>query len=84
VLGCRVAVKITYCGHTVRAEVEVNGKGQWIGRGVVVGRDFEGALPLTAPLPTPAAALDATLAAGRQWVDERRDTIIREGWQGWI
>jgi hypothetical protein len=79
VLGCRVAVKITYCDHTIRAEAEVDDRGHWIGGGMVVGRDFEAALPFTAPRPTPGEALDATFAAGRQWVDERRDTIIREG-----
>ena len=65
-------VKVTYCGHTLQAEAEVNRQGQWVGRGVVVGRAFEGTLPLTAPLPTPTAALDAILAAGRRWIDEQR------------
>jgi hypothetical protein len=75
------ARKVTYCGNTIRAEAELNGKGQWIGGGAVVGRDFEGILPLTAPLATPAAALDATLAVGRHWVDEwqSRGTTRQDG-----
>ena len=62
--GRGVVAKVTYCGHTIRAEAELDDRGQWIGGGVVVGRDCEGALPLTTPRPTPGAALDATLMAG--------------------
>ena len=77
--GRRVVGKVTYCGHTNRAEAELNDRGQWIGGGVVVGRDVEAALPLTTPRPTPGEVLDATLMAGMRWVDERRDTSIGEG-----
>ena len=77
--GRRVVAKVTYCGHTIRAEAELNDRGQWIGGGVVVGRDVEATLPLTTPRPTPGEALDATLMAGMRWVDERRDTSIGEG-----
>jgi hypothetical protein len=65
-------VKVTYCEHLLQAEAEVDRQGQWVGRGIVVGRAVEGTLPLTAPLPTPTAALDAILAAGRRWIDEQR------------
>ena len=74
-----VVANVTYCGHTIRAEAELNDRDQWIGGGVVVGRDFEAALPLTTPRPTPGEALDVTLMAGMRWVDERRDTSIGEG-----
>jgi hypothetical protein len=50
VRGRRVVAKVT-CSHTIRAEAELNDRGQWIGGGVVVGRDFEAALPLTTPRP---------------------------------
>jgi hypothetical protein len=79
VRGRRVVGKVTYYGHSIRAEGELNDRGQWIGGGVGVGRDVEAALPLTTPRPTPGEALDATLMAGMRWVDERRDTSIREG-----
>jgi hypothetical protein len=72
VRGVRVITKVTYCEHTIQVVAELNREGRWIGRGIVVGRAFEGILPLTAALPTPTAALDATLAAGRRRVDERR------------
>jgi hypothetical protein len=72
VRGVRVIANVTYCGHTIQVVAELNRQGQWTGRGIVVGRAFEGRLPLTAPLPTPTAALDTTLAAGRRCVDERR------------
>lgn len=80
--GVRVIAKVTYCGHTIQVVAELNRQGQWIGRGIVVGSAFEGILPLTAPLPTPTAALDTTLAAGRRWVDERRsgDDHQKGGW----
>jgi hypothetical protein len=68
----KAVVKVTYCGHTLQAEAEVNRQGEWVGRGLIVGRAFEGTLPLTTPLPTPTAALDAILAAGRRWIDEQR------------
>ena len=77
--GRRVVGKVTYCGHTIRAEAAPNDRGQWIGGGVVVGRDCEATLPLTTPRPTPGEALDATLMAGMRWVDERRNTSIGEG-----
>jgi hypothetical protein len=79
VRGRRVVAKVTYCGHTIRAEAELNDRDQWIGGGVVVRRDFEAALPLTTPRPTPGEALDVTVMAGMRWVDERRDTSIGEG-----
>jgi len=79
VRGRRVVGKVTYCGHTNRAEAGLNDRGPWIGGGVVVGRDVEAALPLTTPRPTPGEVLDATLMAGMRWVDERRDTSIGEG-----
>jgi hypothetical protein len=72
VRGVRVIAKVTYCEHTIQVVAELNREGRWIGRGIVVGRAFEGILPLTAALPTPTAELDATLAAGRRRVDERR------------
>jgi hypothetical protein len=68
----KAVVKVTYCDHTLQAEAEVDRQGQWVGRGIVVGRAVEGILPLTVPLPTPTAALDAILAAGRRWIDDQR------------
>ena len=68
----KAVVKVTYCDHTLQAEAEVNRQGEWVGRGVIVGRAFVSTLPLTTPLPTPTAALDAILAAGRRWIDDQR------------
>jgi hypothetical protein len=61
-----------YCGHTLQAEAEVNRQGEWIGQCIVEAPAFKGTIALYSPLPTPQAALDAILAAGRRSVDEQR------------
>jgi hypothetical protein len=71
-LGTTVTVKVTYCGHALQAEVEVNRQGDWIGRCVVKGPAFKGTVTLYAPLRTPTEALDAILATARHSVDEER------------
>ena len=68
--GIKVMAKVTYCGHSLQAEAELNRHGQRIGQCVVGGRAFERTIVLHIPLRTPTAALDAILAAGRRWVDE--------------
>ena len=42
----------TYCGHALRAEVEWNRQRDWVGRCVVTGPAFNGAVRLDAPLRT--------------------------------
>ena len=71
--GTRVTATTTYCRHTLRAEVALNAQRDWIGRCVVTGPTFNGAVSLDAPLRTPTEALDALLTAARQWVDAERD-----------
>ena len=68
--GIRVTVKVTYCGHSLHAEAELNRQGEWIGQCVVEGSVFQKTIVLYTPLRTPTTALDAILAAGRRWVDE--------------
>jgi hypothetical protein len=73
--GIKVVAKITYCGHSLQAEAEVNRHGQWIGqlcRGE--GRVSKRTIRLHTTLPTPTAALDAILLTGRRWVDESTGT----------
>lgn len=72
--GIKVMVKMTYCGHSLQAEAELNRQGEWTGHCVVEGRAFKGTLGLHPPRRTPTAALDALLAAGRSWVDEQHGT----------
>ena len=76
-LGAKVTAKATYCGHTLQAEVEWNRQRDWIGRCVVKGPRFNGAVTLYAPLRTPAEALDAILTMARQSVDEERGAAPR-------
>jgi hypothetical protein len=68
--GTKVTAKTTYCGHTLQAEVEWNRQRDWIGRCVVKGPRFNGAVTLYAPLRTPTEALDAILTMARHSVDE--------------
>src|SRR5262245_22449808 len=68
--GTRVTATTTYCGHAFRAEVELNRQKDWIGRCVVTGPAFNGAVSLYAPLRTPREALDALLEMARHSVDE--------------
>jgi hypothetical protein len=70
--GPKVTATTTYCGHTLRAEVELNRQRDWIGRCVVTGPAFNGAVRLYAPLRTPREALDALLTEVRWWIDEER------------
>jgi hypothetical protein len=70
--GIKVTATTTYCRHTLRAEVVLNAQRDWIGRCVVTGPTFNGAVRLHGPLRTPTEALDALLTAARQWVDEER------------
>ena len=65
-------VKLTYCGHRLEAEAELNSQKEWIGRCVVANAHFKETIVLYSPLRTPTAALDAILAAGRRWIDEQR------------
>src|SRR5262249_52942519 len=74
--GTRVTATTTYCRHTLRAEVALNAQRDWIGRCVVTGPTFNGAVSLDAPLRTPTEALDTLLTAARQWVDAERDSGI--------
>jgi hypothetical protein len=68
----KVTATTTYSGHTLQAEVELNRPRDWIGRCVVKGPTFNGAVTLYAPLRTPTEALDAILTMARQSVDEER------------
>ena len=70
--GIKVMVKLTYCGHTLEAEAELNRQEEWIGRCVVAKAPFKETIVLYSPLRTPTAALDAIIAAGRRWIDEQR------------
>src|SRR5262249_17050085 len=70
--GTKVTATTTYCGHTLRVEVELNRQRDWMGRCVVTGPAFNGAVRLHAPLRTPTGALDALLTMAREWVDEER------------
>ena|SRR5215831_3791313 len=70
--GTRVTATATYCGHTLRAEVEWDRQRDWIGRCVVTGPAFNGAVRLYAPRRTPTGALDGLLTMAREWVDEER------------
>jgi hypothetical protein len=70
VAGIKVMAKVTYCGHSLQAEAELNRHGQWTGQCVVGERAVERTIVLHTPLRTPTAALDAILAAGRRWVDD--------------
>jgi hypothetical protein len=70
--GIRVTVNVTYCGHSLQAEAELNRTGEWLGQCVVGGSAFKRRLVLETPRRTPTAALDAILAAGRRWVDEQQ------------
>jgi hypothetical protein len=70
--GTTVTAKTTYCGHILQAEVTLNRHKDWIGRCVVTGPLFNGAVTLYAPLQTPTAALDAILTMARHSVDEER------------
>lgn len=70
--GTKVTARTTYCEHTLQAEVELNRQRDWIGRCVVTGPTFNGAVTLYAPLRTPTEALDAILTMARQSVDEER------------
>ena len=72
--GIKVLVKVTYCGHSLHAEAELNRQGEWAGQCVVGGSAFTRTIVLHTPLRTPTAALDAILAAGRRWVDEQAGT----------
>jgi hypothetical protein len=72
--GVRVLVNVTYCGHRLQAEAELNRQGEWIAQCVVEGSVFKGTLVLHPPRRTPTAALDAILASGRRWVDEQQGT----------
>ena len=74
VAGIKIMAKVTYCGHSLQAEAELNRQGQWIGQCVVGARAFKRTIVLHTPLRTPTAALDAILAAGRRWVDEQPRT----------
>ena len=69
-VGTRVTATTTYRGHAFRAEVELNRQRDWIGRCVVTGPAFNGAVSLYAPHGTPREALDALLAMARHSVDE--------------
>ena len=73
--GIKVMVKVTYCGHSLHAEAELNRQGRWAGQCVVRGSVFKRMLVLHTPLRTPTEALDAILAAGRRWVDEQPGTV---------
>jgi hypothetical protein len=68
----KVMAKAKYCGHTLQAEAEVNRQGEWIGQCLVEGPAFKRTITRYSPFPTPKAALDAILAAGRRSVDEQR------------
>ena len=57
-LGAKVIATATYCGHTLRAETDVNDRGQWTGRCVVDGPHFQGTVVLSTPFRAPTAALD--------------------------
>jgi hypothetical protein len=79
VAGIKVVAKVTYGGHSLQAEAELNRHGQWTGRCVVGRRTVERTIVLHTPLRTPTAALDAILAAGRRWVDEHAGIARVEG-----
>ena len=67
-------VSVTYCGHRLQAEAELNRTGEWTGQCVVGGSAFKRTLVLETPRRTPTGALDAILAAGRRWVDQQQGT----------
>ena len=71
-LGAKVTAKATYCGHTLQAETDCNGLGQWTGRCVVEGPHFQGTVRLYTSFRAPTAALDGLLTAARRSVDETR------------
>ncbi len=71
-LGAKVTATATYCGHTLRAETDVNDRGQWTGRCVVDGPHFQGTVVLSTPFRAPTAALDGLLTAARRSIDEKR------------
>ena len=70
--GPKVTAKTTYDDHTLQAEVELSRRRDWIGRCVVKGPVFNGAVSLYAPLRTPTEALDAILTMARDSVDAER------------
>jgi hypothetical protein len=70
--GAQVTATTAYCGHVLRAEVELNRQKDWMGRCVVTGPAFNGTVSLYAPHRTPRAALDELLALARHSVDEER------------
>ena len=39
--GIKVMVKVTYCGHSLHAEAELNRQGEWAGQCVVRGSVFK-------------------------------------------
>jgi hypothetical protein len=71
--GAKVSATATYCGHTFRAETNVNQQGGWTGQCVVDGPAYKGAVILYAALRAPTAALDALLTAARRSVDQALD-----------
>jgi hypothetical protein len=70
--GTKVTATMTYCGHILRVEVELNRQRDWIGRCVVTGPAFNGAVRLYAPFPTPREPLEAILTLARHSVDAER------------
>jgi hypothetical protein len=74
VAGIKVMAKVTYCGHSLQAEAELNRQGEWIGQCVVRASALRRTIVLYTPLRIPTATLDALLAAGRRWVDEQSGT----------
>jgi hypothetical protein len=77
--GAKVTTTATYCGHTLRAETDVNDLGQWTGRCIVDGPQFQGTVVLYTPFRAPTAALDALLTAARRPIDEGRSVTRRLG-----
>ena len=75
--GIKVMAKVTYCGHSLQAEAELDRHGQWIGQCVVEGV-YRRTIRLHTALRTPTAALDAILSAGRRWVDASTGTAWGE------
>jgi hypothetical protein len=68
----KVMVKCNYGGYTLEAEAGLNRQEKWIGQCIVAKAPFKETIVLYAPLRTPAATLDALLAAGRRRIDEQR------------
>jgi hypothetical protein len=68
-----VTATATYCGHTLRAETDVNPRGGWTGQCFVDGPAYTGAVVLSTPFRVPTAALDALLTAARRSVDQARE-----------